>query len=106
MCMVCALIILCCLVVEPDRRVSIRLRHTEMALGFNGDYAGQRHAASSPRIVPTLTRDDTALPDKRCEQHEHVFATACAALRAGCEEAANSDDRDHPVERDGDGDSD
>ena len=54
---------------------------------------------SSLRVVPTLTKNDTALPHKRCEQYEHLLATACAAPRAGREEPTNVDDRDHQARR-------
>jgi hypothetical protein len=39
----------------------------------------------------------TALPDKRREQHEHVLEAARAAARAGREEPAPYDHRDRPT---------
>ena len=33
---------------EPNRRISIRLPHTEMALGFNGGYAGAQVSREFP----------------------------------------------------------
>ena len=39
------------------------------------------------------------MPDKRREQHEHVLEAARAAARAGREEPAPYDYRDHPARR-------
>ena len=44
-------------------------------------------------------RHDTAFPDKRREQHEHILATARAAARAGREESTHLEHRDRPARR-------
>ncbi|KAH9058123.1 hypothetical protein EDB87DRAFT_1578270 [Lactarius vividus] len=66
--------------------VTIQLPHIEMALGFNGGHAGvQRFLTKDASNVSTLWR--------------------LLATRAGCEEPANLDDRDHPTRRNNDSDN-
>jgi hypothetical protein len=63
----------------------------------------RRYVFSHVPLVPApfLTRGykqkQTALPDKRREQHEHVLEAARAAARAGREEPAPYDHGDRPT---------
>jgi len=54
---------------------SIQLLRSDMALGFNGGYAGVPVCFVQSPVPSTcvLTGGNTAFPDERCEQHERVL---------------------------------